>query len=93
MHEATTDAAAKAALQADEVRLVVLCHTLRDCQLNKMLDQMEGMKPPARFVLLLRPGVRSDTRTMKSADISLDPTDGPAKPMTAVRKLMSALHR
>jgi len=88
VHEATTDAAARAALQTEDVRAVVLCHTLRDCQLNKVLDQMEAMDHPAPLALLLRSGVRSLPRAMRSADIALDPADGPTRLITAVRKLM-----
>jgi DNA-binding NtrC family response regulator len=90
VHEATTDAAAKASLQADGVRVVVLCHTLRDGQLNKVLDQVEGMSPPASILLLLRSGTRSHARALESADVALDPTDGPAMLIKAVRKLMPA---
>ncbi len=93
LHEATTDAAAKASLQVDGVRVVVLCHTLRDGQLNKVLDQVEGLTPRAKVVLLLRSGVRSDSRAMESADIVLDPTDGPTGLIAAVRKLMPARQR
>lgn len=92
-HEATTDAAAKASLHAAGVRVVVLCHTLRDGQLNKVLDQVEGLNPPAKVVLLLRSGVRSDSQAMESSDIVLDPTDGPTGLIAAVRKLMPARHR
>jgi len=90
VHEATTDAAADAALLTGEVRVVVLCHTLRDGQLNKVLDQVEGMKPPASVLLLMRSGVLSHARALESADVALDPTDGPAMLITAVRKLMPA---
>jgi DNA-binding NtrC family response regulator len=93
VHEVTTDAAAKTALQTDGVRVAVLCHTLRDGQLNNVLDQMEGMDQPARVVLLLRSGVKSQARALESADIALDPTDGPARLITAVQELMPAQHR
>jgi DNA-binding NtrC family response regulator len=90
VREATTDAAAKTALHADQVRVVALCHTLRDVQLNRALDQVEGMDHPARVVLLLRPGVRSHVRATESAEIALDPTDGPTTLITAVQQLMTA---
>lgn len=93
VREATSDAGAGAALQAEEVRVVVLCHTLRDCQLNDVLDQVEGMDPPANVVLLLRSGMRSHPRAMHSANTALDPADGPAILITAVQKLMPAQRR
>jgi len=88
VHEAITDAAAKAVLQAGDVRVVVLCHTLHDGQLNKVLDQVEGTDNPAGLVLLLRSGVRSQGRAMESADIALDPADGPTRLISAVHGLM-----
>lgn len=90
VHEATTDAAAKVALQTEQVRVVVLCHTLRDVQLNLVLDQIEGMDHTVHLALLLRSGVPGLPRAMRSADIALDPTDGPTRLITALRKLMPA---
>jgi DNA-binding NtrC family response regulator len=92
VHEATTDAAAKAVLQAGDVRVVVLCHTLHDGQLNKVIDQVEGTDDPVKLVLLLRSGVRSQRRAMESAAMALDPAEGPTKLISAVHDLMPAQH-
>jgi DNA-binding NtrC family response regulator len=86
-------AAIRDTLLQGDVRVAVLCRTLRDDQLEDLLDQIDQSAPRIKTVLLSRAGIRGNQRAIQTADIVLEMGAGPDKLIEAVRGLMELPHR
>jgi len=70
-------------LAGGDVRVVVLCHSLREAQRTVMLKAAGAAEPRARAVVLCVPDIELSGRI----DVVLTAMDGPAKLVAAVRRL------